>query len=144
MAPIFQKVDCYSIPVANLDVALDFYRSKLGHELIWRTPTAAGLRIPKSESELVLHTEERPQETDLKVESVPSAMKAWVQAGGSVAKGPFEIQIGLCAVLKDPWDNLITVLDSSKGLLECRLRSIHNILDCELLVAVGQPCNNAE
>jgi hypothetical protein len=32
--------------------------------------------------------------------------------------GPFEIRIGLCAVVMDPWDNVLVLLDASKGLLE--------------------------
>jgi hypothetical protein len=54
-APIFKRVDCLSIPVSNLDAALAFYSAKLGHELIWHSNTAAGLRLPGSNAELVLH-----------------------------------------------------------------------------------------
>ena len=64
MTALFRKVDCHSIPVANLDAALTFYCSRLGHELIWRDDSAAGLRLPDSDAELVLHTDERPIETD--------------------------------------------------------------------------------
>lgn len=28
---------------------------------------------------------------------------------------PFDIQIGKCAVVKDPWDNQYVILDMSKG-----------------------------
>ena len=30
---------------------------------------------------------------------------------------PFDIQIGRCVVLGDPWGNLLVLLDTSKGLL---------------------------
>jgi catechol 2,3-dioxygenase-like lactoylglutathione lyase family enzyme len=63
MTALFRKVDCHSIPVADLDAALAFYRDKLGHELIWRDDSAAALRLPDSDAELVLHTDERPIET---------------------------------------------------------------------------------
>jgi lactoylglutathione lyase len=115
--PTFLKLDCLSLPVPDLDAALDFYSKELGHELIWRTETAAGLRLFQSDSELVLHTDDRPMETDLKVESVPDAVERFVTAGGRVLAGPFEIQIGLCAVVSDPWDNVLVLLDTSKGLL---------------------------
>jgi hypothetical protein len=36
-----------------------FYRDRLGHELIWRTATATGLRLPDSTAELVLQTDLR-------------------------------------------------------------------------------------
>jgi hypothetical protein len=39
--PLFRKIDCLSIPVADLDAALAFYSQDLGHELIWRSSKAA-------------------------------------------------------------------------------------------------------
>ena len=118
MSSVFRKVDCFSLPVGNLDAALSFYRDSLGHELIWRDDSAAGLRLPDSNAELVLHTDARPMETDLAVESVPKAIDRILEAGGSVEVEPFEIRIGLCAVIRDPWQNHIVILDQSKGLLE--------------------------
>ena len=117
MTALFRKVDCHSIPVADLDAALAFYCDGLGHELIWRDDSAAGLRLPDSDAELVLHTEERPIETDLLVASVPAAISRFVEEGGKVVVGPFEIRIGLCAVIEDPWHNRLVILDSSKGYL---------------------------
>lgn len=123
---LFRKVDCHSIPVANLDAALAFYCDRLGHELIWRDATAAGLKLPDTDAELVLHTENRPVETDLLVTSVPDAIAKFVDAGGRVVAGPFEIRIGLCAVLEDPWQNRLVILDSSKGHL--RTDAAKNVL----------------
>lgn len=118
MSPLFRKVDCISLPVDDLDEALRFYQQALGHELIWRDDRAAGLRLPDSTAELVLHTDARPIETDLAVASVPEAIDRFKRAGGSVVVEPFEIRIGLCAVVRDPWQNQLVVLDDSKGLLE--------------------------
>ncbi len=117
MEPLFLKVDCHSLPVAELDAGIAFYAS-LGHELIWRDETAAGLRLPDSNAELVIHTDDRPVETDFLVQSVPDAISEFVGAGGTLVHGPFDIGIGKCAVLLDPWNNPIVILDSSKGLLE--------------------------
>jgi predicted enzyme related to lactoylglutathione lyase len=118
MTALFRKVDCHSIPVADLDAALAFYRDRLGHELIWRDDSAAGLRLPDSDAELVLHTDKRPIETDLLVASVPAAISRFVEAGGKVVAGPFEIRIGWCAMIEDPWQNRLVILDSSKGCLQ--------------------------
>jgi len=104
--------------VPDLDTALAFYSTQLGHELIWRTGTAAGLKLPGSNAELVLHTDARPMETDLAVESVPDALAKLTAAGGRILKGPFEIPIGRCAVVADPWDNVFVILDTSKGTLQ--------------------------
>ena len=117
MTPFFRKVDCLSIPVPDLDAALAFYAGHLGHELIWRSSKAAGLKLPDSNAELVLHTDDRPLETDLAVESVPQALERFRAAGGKILAGPFDIQIGLCAVVADPWGNVLVLLDASKGLL---------------------------
>jgi len=113
--PLFRKIDCYSIPVPAIDAALEFYGKSLGHELVWRTATAAGLRLPDGDGELVLQTERPGQETDLLVESVPEAVARFVEAGGRVIREPFEIQIGMCAVVADPFGNVHVILDMSKG-----------------------------
>jgi hypothetical protein len=76
---LFQKIDCHSLPVPDLESAIAFYES-LGHELIWRDKSGAGLRISGCEAELVLHTDDRPAETDFTVESVPEATAAFVEA----------------------------------------------------------------
>jgi lactoylglutathione lyase len=115
--PLFRRVDCLSIPVSDVDAALVFYSTKLGHELIWRSSKAAGLKLPDCNAELVLHHADRPMETDLVVDSVPEALARFTSVGGKVLKGPFEIQIGLCAVVADPWDNVLVILDTSKGTL---------------------------
>jgi lactoylglutathione lyase len=116
--PLFRRVDCLSIPVPDVDAALAFYSANLGHELIWRSNKAAGLRLPGSNAELVLHGADRPMETDLVVDSVPDALARFTSAGGKLLRGPFEIQIGLCAVVADPWDNVLVILDASKGTLQ--------------------------
>ena len=115
--PLFLKIDCLRLPVRDLDAALAFYRDRLGHQLIWRTDAAAGLSLPGSNAELVLQTERPQVETDLSVESVGAAVERFVAAGGRLIAGPFDIQIGKCAVVADPFGNALVMLDASKGLL---------------------------
>jgi predicted enzyme related to lactoylglutathione lyase len=115
--PLFQYIDCLNLPVVNLEKALEFYRDKLGHSLIWKTEHSAGLRLPDGKSELVIRTTPRPPETDIKVKSVIDASKRFVEAGGSIIVEPFNIQIGKCVVVEDPWGNQLVLLDSSKGTL---------------------------
>jgi lactoylglutathione lyase len=115
--PLIRKVDCVRIYVPDLEAGLAFYRDKLGHELIWRTATAAGLRLPETDAELVIQTEEQRQEIDLLVDSADAAARFIEQAGGTVIVPPFDIQIGRCVVVEDPWGNPLVLLDTSKGLL---------------------------
>ncbi len=116
---MFRKVDCVRLHVGDLDSALAFYSRKLGHPLLWKDgTTAAGLQMGGSGSELVLVSGESPPETDLKVDSVERSIRQFVEAGGRVVEPPFDIKIGRCAVVQDPWGNRLVLLDSSKGLLK--------------------------
>jgi predicted enzyme related to lactoylglutathione lyase len=113
--PLFEKIDCIRIPVTNLDEGLAFYNKKLGHKIIWKTDDAIGLKLGNDKSEIVLYTEPMGLEIDFKVNDTMKAVKEFVKAGGSVIKEPFDIPIGKCAIVKDPWDNQYIILDSTKG-----------------------------
>jgi predicted enzyme related to lactoylglutathione lyase len=117
MKPLIRKVDCLRLYVPDLEAGLAFYRDRLGHELIWRSATAAGLRMPDTDAELVIQTEEQRQEIDLLVDSADEAARFIEEAGGKVIVSPFDIQIGRCAVVEDPWGNPLVLLDTNKGLL---------------------------
>lgn len=103
--------------VPDLEEGLAFYRDRLGHQLIWRTEGSAGLQMPDTDAEVVLHTEPRGVEVDFKVESADAAADRFRASGGEVVVPPFDIRIGRCAVVRDPWGNELVLLDSSKGLL---------------------------
>ena len=115
--PLIRKVDCVQIHVPDLEAGLAFYRDRLGHQLIWRTALAAGLRLPDTEAELVLHTERLGIEVNLLVDSVDAAVARIVAAGGAIVVPAFDIQIGRCVVVQDPWGTQLILLDASKGLL---------------------------
>jgi len=115
--PLARKIDCVRLYVPDLDSGLAFYRDQLGHELIWRTEEAVGLRMPETDAEIVLQMEDKKQEIDLKVESAEAAAVRFEEAGGKVLVPPFDIQIGRAVVVQDPWGNPFVLLDTSKGLL---------------------------
>ena len=115
--PLMRKVDCVRLYVPDLDTGLAYYRDQLGHELAWRTGREVGLRMPDTDAEIVLHTERREPEIDLVVDSADAAAKRVERAGGAIVAGPFDIQIGRCVVVQDPWGNQLVLLDTSKGLL---------------------------
>ena len=116
--PLIQKVDCIRLYVTSLESGLAFYRDQLGLALIWRTEQAIGLRLPNDETEIVLHTEPQGPEIDLMVACADDAAVQIAEAGGKVVLPPFDIQIGRCVVIRDPWDNELVLLDATKGLLE--------------------------
>lgn len=116
---LFRKVDCIRIQVPSLDEGLAFYRDRLGHALIWRSDDSAGLSMPDSNAEIVIHTNHRAAEPlDVTVASADAAAERIVTEGGRVIAGPFDIRIGRCVVVADPWGNQLVLLDSSKGLLK--------------------------
>jgi catechol 2,3-dioxygenase-like lactoylglutathione lyase family enzyme len=110
-------IDCLRLPVADLPAALAFYRDRLGLELLWRTADAAGLQMAEDASELVLFTGEGNPEIDLLVDSADQAAEQFAAAGGSLLVPPFDIRIGLCTIVQDPWGNPLVLLDMSKGRL---------------------------
>ena len=112
--PLFEGVDCIHLRVPDLDAGLAFYRDALGLKLLWRTTSACGLGFKTGITELVLSAEDLLM-VDLKVDDVQTATELFVQAGGRLEDGPFEIDIGKCAVVSDPWGNRYCILDTSKG-----------------------------
>ena len=115
--PLVQKIDCVRLYVSDLDAGIAFYRNQLGHELLWRTEEQVGLRMPDTDAEIVLHTEQQEPEIDFKVQSADEAAVRFEEAGGKIVVPPFDIQIGRCTVVQDPWENQFILLDSSKGML---------------------------
>jgi lactoylglutathione lyase len=112
---LIKKIDCIRIPVPDLNLALKFYQDSLGHKILWRTDNSIGLGIPESETEIVIHTESDQFEVDLKVDSAIKAADRFKKAGGKILVEPFDIPIGKCVVVKDPWGNKLILLDSTKG-----------------------------
>ena len=73
--------------------------------------------MPDGDTEIVLKTERDEPEVDLLVKSANEAALRMVEAGGSVMVPPFDIQIGRCTVVEDPWGNRLVLLDMSRGSL---------------------------
>jgi catechol 2,3-dioxygenase-like lactoylglutathione lyase family enzyme len=114
--PLFRKLDNLLLRVADLDAAVSFYRDRLGHPLLWRSEDAVGFALPDTGAELVVHLHIGP-ETDVVVENVDEAFALFISAGGEAVEPPFDIAIGRCARVRDPFGNELTLLDQSKGRL---------------------------
>ena len=110
-----RRVDAVTVPVADLDAGLRFYAEALGHRLLWRNDALgqAGLALPDSDTEIVLSTRQR-YEPNWLVESVDAAVVRVGEAGGRVLHGPSDIPVGRLAVVADPFDNVLVLVDLSK------------------------------
>ena len=113
---LLRKVDAVTIRVPDLDAGLDFYSDTLGHELRWRNDAIgqAGLRLPDSDTEIVLTTE-HGYEPNWLVESADRAADEMANAGGTIVVEPFDIPVGRVAVTSDPFGNVLVLVDLSKG-----------------------------
>lgn len=114
-SPVFKNVDCVRFYVPDLKDGLKFYKDKLGLNIIWKTKSAIGFGMGDKKTEVVIQNEDKWQEVDIKVDSVLKAVEEIKDAGGRIVNGPFDIKIGKCAVIKDPWNNKYVILDDSKG-----------------------------
>ncbi|GGE93736.1 VOC family protein [Mycetocola zhadangensis] len=113
---LLRFVDAVMLPVPNLEDGLGFYRDKLHHELIWRNDAIgqAGLRLPESDTELVLSTNLGAAVNWL-VASVADALNTIVAAGGTIVAEPTNIPVGKVAVGADPFGNQLVLVELSKG-----------------------------
>lgn len=114
--PLYKCIDCIRLYVPDLEAGMDFYCNRLGLNAIWKTDTAIGLGMGEGDTEIVIQNESGGQEIDIKVDSVMEAAEQIKAAGGQILSGPFDIKIGKCAVVRDPWDNQYIILDTTKGI----------------------------
>ncbi|GIH14825.1 VOC family protein [Rugosimonospora africana] len=114
---MLRKIDCVMVRVDDLETASQFYGSMLGLRPLWRDDGSVGMGLPETDAEVVLHTMDLPREWGVHylVDDVAAAVSAWREGGCVVRKPPFEIAVGWCAVLEDPFGNPVCVLDLSKG-----------------------------
>lgn len=105
------------VRVPELTSAAEFYTRVFGLRPLWRDETSVGMGMPETDAEVVLHTMDLPAERSVHylVDDVPRAVAMGQRAGCAVREAPFEVAIGMCAVLEDPFGNVLCLLDMSKG-----------------------------
>lgn len=114
--PLFKYLDCIRLYVPDLEEGIKYYCDGMGLKIIWKSDSQIGLGMSEGKTEIVIQNESDEEEIDIKVDSVIKALPQIKKAGGQVISGPFDIKIGKCAAIKDPWNNKYIILDSSKGL----------------------------
>lgn len=115
---MLRKIDCVMIRVDDLEVATRYYVDVFGLRIIWKDAGSVGLGFPETDAEIVLHCEpDIPSRVEVHylVDDVVSAVQVLAEKGCSVLVEPFDIAIGKCAVIKDPFGTRLCILDMSKG-----------------------------
>lgn len=122
---MLRKIDCIMIKVDDLETATKYYTDVFGLHPIWQDDTSIGLGFPETDAEIVLHCDPNiPSKIEVYylVDNVPSAVQALAQKGCTILVAPFDIPIGQCAIIKDPFDTILCILDMSKGPREANIR----------------------
>ena len=111
--------------VDDLSAAREFYQQVLGLAPLWSDDHSVALGMPESEAEIVLHDDPSiPRDCNVHylVDSVNEAVDLLKASGCRVIAAPFEVRIGLCSVLADPFGNSLNLIDMTKGPIEYNLR----------------------
>jgi hypothetical protein len=89
---------------------------RLRHRLAWRNDEIgqAAVTLRDSDTEIVLTTRDRFEPNWL-VEDVVEAAAVFEAAGGRVRSPAFDIPVGRVAVVADPFDNVLVLVNLSKG-----------------------------
>jgi predicted enzyme related to lactoylglutathione lyase len=115
---VLRKIDCVMIQVDDLETAVQYYVDVFGMRRIWRDEHSVGLGFPETDAEIVLHhIPNFPSRIEIHylVNDVMAAVQLFEQRGCRVLVAPFDIPIGKCAVIEDPFGTRLNILDMSKG-----------------------------
>jgi len=115
---MLRKIDCVMIYVEDLEAAVSYYAEVFGLRPLWRDDQSVGLGMPETDAEIVLHTDPAlPSKVEVHylVDDVVRAVETLAQKGGRTLAEPFDIAIGKCAVIEDPFGTRLCILDMTKG-----------------------------
>jgi lactoylglutathione lyase len=115
---MFRKIDCVMIRVDDVAAAERFYSEVFGLKPLWREDGSAGMGMPETDAEIVLHNRvDIPHKVEVHylVDDVVAAVKRCAGNGCRVIAQPFGVLVGKCAVIEDPFQTTICLLDLSSG-----------------------------
>jgi lactoylglutathione lyase len=95
-----------------------FYSEVFGLEPLWREAGSVGMRLPETDAEVVLHNNANiPNKVEVHylVDDVVAAVENYAAKGCRVLVQPFDVLIGKCAVIEDPFGTTICLLDQTSG-----------------------------
>jgi predicted enzyme related to lactoylglutathione lyase len=115
---MFKKIDCVMIRVDDVAAGEKFYSEVFGLRPLWREAGSVGLGLPETDAEIVLHNNaDIPNKVEVHylVDDVVAAVKTYAEKGCRVLVPPFDVLIGKCAVIRDPFETSICLLDLTSG-----------------------------
>jgi predicted enzyme related to lactoylglutathione lyase len=115
---MLRKIDCVMIRVDDLEAATNYYVEVFGLHPLWQDDASVGLGLPDTDAEIVLHiSPDIPSQVEVHylVDDVVAAVQTCAQKGCAILAEPFDIPIGKCAVIRDPFGTTLCILDMSKG-----------------------------
>jgi predicted enzyme related to lactoylglutathione lyase len=115
---MLKKIDCVMIRVDHVAAAEKFYSRVFGLKALWREAGSVGMALPETNAEIVLHNNTAiPHKVEVHylVDDVVAAVKQYAENGCRVLAPPFDVLIGKCAVIQDPFDTTICLLDLTSG-----------------------------
>jgi len=118
---MLKKIDCVMIRVDDVKAAKAYYADVFGLQPVWWDDSSAGLVFPESDAEIVVHSRaDIPSKIEVYylVENVVDAVQSFVSKRCRTVVEPFDIAIGKCAVIEDPFGVELCILDMTKGPLQ--------------------------
>jgi predicted enzyme related to lactoylglutathione lyase len=114
---MLKKIDCVMVPVGDLEEAAAFYTRVFDLRRLWQDESSVALGMPETDAEIVLHTMALPSDVNVHylVDDVLAAVATCGERGAVIRTAPFDIPVGRCAVLEDPYGNPVCLLDLSKA-----------------------------
>lgn len=115
---MLRKIDCVMIRVDDVEAAASYYAKVFDLRPLWSGDGSIGLVFAESDAEIVLHNDPAiPSSVEVyyKVDDVVAAVAHYTAQGCQVLVAPFDITIGKCAVMKDPFGTRLCILDGTKG-----------------------------
>jgi lactoylglutathione lyase len=116
---MLRKIDCIMIRVSDVQAAAAYYAKVFGLHPRWSGDGSVGLIFPESDAEIVLHSDLNiPSSVEVYylVDDVSAAAAHYAAEGCDILVAPFDITVGKCAVIRDPFGTRLCILDLTKGL----------------------------
>ena len=107
------------IRVEDVEVSAAYYAKVFVLRPKWSGEGAVGLVFSENDAEIVLHRETTiPSSIEVHylVDDVVVAVAHYAAQGCQILVAPFDITIGKCAVIRDPFGTRDCILDTTKGL----------------------------